>query len=364
MSERRVLLVEDDPYPRVLRVILDPNAPDDLRAAFAHMLAHEIPDFREWCLQVRIEVAGLYPCEVRMVASQEELLAQLSDADAVMVESLRLGAPELACAPRLKVVQKYGAVLDNIDTVACDRHGVKVCTLNRRANASCAEHALAMMLMLARQLHRINGLISAEQLRGAGYMPAVGADAFDKRVPGSAWGRVTSLGILRDSTLGIVGCGEIGRELALRAAVFGMRIVYTQRHPLAPEDERKFNVRYLTLDELLTTSDWVSLHVPESDLTRGMIGSRQFALMKKGARLINVSRASLIERNSLIDALESGRLAGFALDAQYAEPGSATDRLLDFPQVILTPHTAGQPRALGLADFRDVMINIAQALAA
>ena len=363
MSARRVLLVEDDPYPRILRVVLDPDTPDDLCAAFAHMLAHELPDFDAWCSEVRSEVAGLFPCEVRMVASQEQLRAQLSDADAVVLESLRLGTDELAQAPRLRVVQKYGVLLGNIDTVACGRRGVKICTLNRRTNASCAEHALAMMLMLARQLHRINGLISAEQLGAAGYVPAVGADAFDKRVPGSAWARVTSLGILRDTTLGIVGCGEIGRELALRAAAFGMRIAYTQRHQLAPEDERKFNARYLALDELLATSDWVSLHVPENDATRGMIGSQQFAMMKKGARLINVSRASLIERNALIDALESGRLAGCALDAQYAEPGSAADRLLDFHQVILTPHTAGQPRALGLADFRDVIINIAQALA-
>jgi phosphoglycerate dehydrogenase-like enzyme len=270
----------------------------------------------------------------------------------------------LSTCPNLLVVSSAGAGFDTIDVDACTAAGVAVVNQAGGNKEAVAEHALAMMLMLARQLHRINGLISAEQLRAAGYMPAVGAHAFDKRVPGSAWGRGTSLGILRDSTLGIVGCGEIGRELALRAAVFGMRVVYTQRHPLAPEDERKFNVRYLTLDELLTTSDWVSLHVPESDLTRGMIGGRQFALMKKGARLINVSRASLIERNSLIDALESGRLSGFALDAQYAEPGSATDRLLDFPQVILTPHTAGQPRAIGLADFRDVMINIARALAA
>ena len=364
MSGRPVFLVEDDPYPRILRVILDPQAPADLRAAFERMLAHEMPDFSDWCSQLRIEAAGLFPCVVRMVKSQEELRAQLSTADAVMVESLHIGGDELAHAPRLRVVQKYGTLLGNIDTKACDDRGVKVRTLSRRANASCAEHALAMMLMLARQLHRINGLISAEQLGAAGYVPAVGAAAFDKRVPGSGWARVAPLGILRDTTLGIVGCGEIGRELALRAAAFGMHIVYTQRHPLAAEDALKLKARYLALDELLATSDWVSLHVPENEATRGIIGSREFAQMKSGARLINVSRASLVERNALIAALESGRLAGFALDAQYEEPGSAVDRLLSFPQVILTPHTAGQPRTLGLADFREVIINIAQALAA
>jgi phosphoglycerate dehydrogenase-like enzyme len=364
MSERRVLLVEDDPYPRVLRVILDPNAPDDLRAAFAHMLAHEMPDFREWCSQVRIEAAGLYPCEVRMVASQEELLARLPEAAVVMVESLRIGAAELARAPRLKVVQKYGAVLDNIDIAACAARGVAVRQLHRRANASCAEHALAMMLMLARQLHRINGLISAGQLRAAGFVPAVDADAYDRRVPGSGWARVAPLGILRDSTLGIVGLGEIGRELAPRAAAFGMRVCYTQRHRLPDSEERHFGAAYLPLDELLATADWVSLHVPETDATRGMIGAAQLARMKRGARLINVSRARLVERGALLAALQSGHLGGFALDAQYEEPGRDGDELLRFPNVILTPHTAGQPRTIGLEDFREVISGIAQVFAA
>jgi phosphoglycerate dehydrogenase-like enzyme len=364
MSATRVLLVEDDAYPRVLRVILDPKSPDDLRAAFAQMIAHELPDFDGWCSQLRAEVPALYPCEVRMVKSQEELRTQLSDADAVMVESLLIGQDELARAPRLRVVQKYGAVLDNIDTAACAERGVSVRTLRRRANAACAEHALAMMLMLARQLHKINGLISIEQLKAAGFAPAVGADAYDPRVPGSGWARVTPLRILRDSTLGIVGLGEIGRELALRAAAFGMRVVYTQRHRLHENEEREFSASFLPLDALLAESDWVSLHVPETAATRGMIGAAQLAMMKRGAGLINVARARLVDRGALIAALESGQLGGCALDAQYEEPGRADDELLQFDNVILTPHTAAQPRTIGLEDFREVIFGIAQALSA
>jgi glyoxylate reductase/D-3-phosphoglycerate dehydrogenase len=326
------------------------------------MIAHEMPDFSGWCAAARAEAGSLFPCAVRMVKSQAELNANLAEADAVMVESLRIGTAELASAPRLRVVQKYGAVLDNIDVAACAARGVAVRVLHRRANAACAEHALAMILMLAGQLHRLNGLISVEQLQAAGYVPAVGPDAFDSRVPGSGWARVAPLGILRDGTLGIVGLGEIGRELALRAAAFGMRLVYTQRHRLAAADEARFNVRYLPLNELLGVSDWVSLHVPENEHTRGIIGAEQFSRMKPGARLINVSRARLVDRDALIAALESGRLGGFALDAQYEEPGRADDRLLEFNNVILTPHTAGQPRTLGLADFREAIAGMAQAL--
>lgn len=364
MSGARVLLVEGGSYQQVLRVILDPRAPDDLRAAFAHMLAHEMPDFGGWCSQVRSEAPGLYPCEVRFAASQDELHAQLADADAVIVESLQIGRDELARAPRLKVVQKYGAVPDNIDAAACAARGVAVRVLHRRANASCAEHALAMMLMLARQLNRVDGLISVEQLRAAGFSPAVGADAYDRRVPVSGWARVAPLGILRDTTLGIVGLGEIGRELAPRAAAFGMRVFYTQRHRLTAAEERQFGAHYLPLEELLAVSDWVSLHVPETAATRGMLGAARLALMKRGARLINVSRARLVDRGALIAALESGHLGGLALDAQYEEPGRADDALLRFDNVILTPHTAAQPRTIGLEDFREVIAGIAQALAA
>jgi phosphoglycerate dehydrogenase-like enzyme len=364
MSGPRVLLVEDGTYQSVLRVMLDPRAPDDLRAAYARMLQHEMADFDGWCARVRAEVPALFPCDVRLAATPAELRAGLRDADAVVVESMHIGADELAAAPRLRVVQKYGAVPDNIDLAACAARGVAVRLLQRRANASCAEHALAMMLMLARQLNRINGLISAAQLQAAGFAPAVGADAFDSRVPGSGWACVAPLGILRDSTLGIVGLGEIGRELASRAAAFGMRLLYTQRRRLAEADERRFGARYLPLDDLLAQSDWVSLHVPETDQTRGMIGAAQLARMKRGARLINVSRARLVERGALLAALACGQLGGFALDAQYEEPGRADDELLRFPNVILTPHSAGQPRTIGLEDFRELANGIARVLAA
>ncbi len=363
MTAKRVLLVEDDPYPRVLRVILDPAAPQDLCAAFAHMLAHELPDFDGWCKQIRSEAPALYPCEVRMVHSQQELRTQLPQADAVIVESLQIGAAELALGAGLRVVQKYGTVLNNIDSAACATRGVAVRTLRRRANASVAEHAMAMMLMLARRLHHISGAVSVERLKAAGYAPAVDADAFDQRVPVSGWARVAPLAILRDTTLGIVGMGEIGRELALRAAAFGMQVVYTQRHRLSAGDEQRFNVHYLPLDELLPVADWVSLHVPETDATRGMLGAAQLARMKRGARLINVSRARLVDREALIGALQRGQLGGCALDAQYEEPACDDDTLLQFGNVILTPHTAGQPRTIGLEDFREIILGIAQVLA-
>lgn len=355
-----IIVVEDDPFPRILQVILDPNASAERRAAFADFMAHDLPDFAGWCERVRREAPGLYPADVRLVNSQAELRANLPEASAVVVESLQIGRAELAIARRLKAVQKYGVIMRNIDIAACTAANVEVLTLRRRANIACAEHALAMMLTLARKLHRITGLISVEQLTAAGYSPT----SFDRRhTASSGWPRITGLKMLYESTLGIIGMGEIGRELALRAAAFGMRVRYYQRNRLSADEERECHAEYAPLDALLADSDWISLQLPATDATRNFIGRKQFAAMKRGAILINVSRAALVDRDALIEALKSGHLGGFALDPLYEEPGRADDELLGFDNVILTPHTAAQPRFNALNDFNDLITGLARALA-
>jgi phosphoglycerate dehydrogenase-like enzyme len=256
-------------------------------------------------------------------------------------------------------VQKYGTVLSNIDTAACQRAGVRVLTLRRRANISCAEHALALMLALARKIHETAGLVSVEQLKAAGYSPT----QYDRAHTANAnWGRVTGTRNLYGRQLGIIGLGEIGRELATRAAAFGMRIVYTQRHPLPRDEEAHYRAAYASLDDLLAKSDFVSLHLPFNDLTRGIIGARELDALKRGAILINVSRPPLVERAALIEALRSGQLGGFGLDPHYDAPGRADDPLPGFRNVIVTPHLAAAPRYNSLDDFEELLLGIDQAL--
>jgi len=354
-----VIVVEDDPFPRLIQVILDPQTSTERRAAFAHFMAHDLPDFEGWCERVRRNAPGVYPSEVRLVSSQQELRAALPGASVAVVESLRVGNEELDLADQLSVVQKYGTITRNIDTAACAARNIKVLTLRRRANIACAEHALALMLTLAKKLHRINGLISVEQLRAAGYAPTT----FDRRhTANSGWARVSGLKMLYESTLGIIGLGEIGRELARRAAAFGMRVLYFQRNPLAPDDALEFGARYAPLDSLLAQSDWVSVQLPASASTHHLLNRVRLAQMKRGACLINVSRAEIVDRDALIEALSSGHLGGFALDPLYAEPGRADDELLKFDNVILTPHTAAQPRFNALNDFNDLIVGISRAL--
>ncbi len=356
-----ILIVEDDVWARLIGVVLDPTTPEQRLAAFADFMSPDLPDFRSWCDQVRQAAGRLFPSEVKLVASAAQLRTNLATAEAIVTEALTIGAEELTLAPRLKAVHKYGMVFRNIDVAACAARGVKVLGVRRRANISCAEHAFALMLMLSRQMHKVTGLISVAQLaaRGGDYKP------FDRRhTPVANWGRFPGTRALNGSTIGIIGLGEIGREIALRAAAFGMTVFYFQRSRLSAADEANLKAAYRPLEALLADSDWVIPQLPLDASTLRFLNRERLALMKPGACIVNVSRAEVIDRDALLAALRSGRLGGFALDAQYEEPGRADDELLTFDNVILTPHMAGSPRFNGLKDIAEVIENLARALAA
>jgi lactate dehydrogenase-like 2-hydroxyacid dehydrogenase len=245
----------------------------------------------------------------------------------------------------------------NIDAAACAERGIKVLTFRRRANIACAELAITLMLTLAKKMHRLAGRISVEQLAAEGYY----YKPFDRRhTPNSNWGRITDLRVLHDSTLGIIGVGEIGREIVLRAAAFGMQVLYHQRTRLPEAQERELQITYVPLERLLAESDWIVPQLPGGPSTRHFIDRARFAQMKPGACLVNISRADVVERAALIEALRSGRLGGFALDPLYEAPGRGDDELLGFKNVVLSPHIAAQPRFNALNDISDMLAGLAR----
>src|SRR5205085_470625 len=162
---------EDDPFTRLIGVVLDPDTSSERIDAFADFMSPDEPDFAGWIDRVRKGSPGLHPARVCMVESEEAMRSALAEADALVVESFRVGAPELAAAPRLKIVQKFGALLRNIDADACARRGIKVLTLRRRANVSCAEHVFALMLALSRRLDAVTDCLTVTQMNGAGLPP-------------------------------------------------------------------------------------------------------------------------------------------------------------------------------------------------
>lgn len=356
---RPLVLIEDDPWLRAIPVILDPDTPADMVAAFGDFMSTDEPDFAGWCERVRATVPGLWPARVRIVATSEELVAALPEADAVFIESLPFGATELAAAPRLRCVQKYGSLTRGIDTVACGARGVKVLSIRRRANIACAEHAFALILALARKIKSYGNVLSEMQLAAKGHV----LQPFDRRfTPNGNWARVEGLVSLHGSTMGIIGLGEIGREIAIRARAFEMRVVYHQRTRLPEREEHELGVTYASLEGLLAQSDWVIPQLPASPETRHLINAERLAQMKRGGAVVNVSRPDAMDRDAIIAALRSGHLGGLGLDPPYRSPGLAGDELTAFDNVIVTPHFAGSPRTNGLADFEEMIVGLAGAL--
>ena len=149
----------------------------------------------------------------------------------------------------------------------------------------------------------------------------------------------------------------------LRAASFGMRILYHQRTRLPEAEERQLQISYVPLEQLLAQSDWVVPQVPGGATTHHLIDRVRLAQMKPGACLVNISRADLVDRAALIEALQSGRLGGFALDPLYEAPGRSDDELLGFRNVVLSPHIAAQPRFNALNDISDMLAGLARQIA-
>ncbi|MCB1234631.1 MAG: hydroxyacid dehydrogenase [Verrucomicrobiae bacterium] len=248
------------------------------------------------------------------------LAEALREAEAVIVRNqTRVTAELIAGAPKLKIVARAGAGLDNIDTAAASEAGIVVSFAPSENSLSVAELALGLMISLARKI-----------------------SAADRDTRAGGWKRaVFTGGELSGKTLGVVGIGRIGTLVARRARAFGMRIVAHDEFvdPEAPH-LRELGARLVTLDELAAESDFITTHVPLTEETRHLFGAKFFAAMKPGAFFVNTSRGEVVDEAALAAALESGHLGGAALDVREVEPPAADSPLGRFDNVILTPHIA------------------------
>jgi D-3-phosphoglycerate dehydrogenase len=248
----------------------------------------------------------------------DKLVAELADADGLVVRSATKVTDELLThAPRVRVVGRAGVGVDNIDLEAATHRGVVVMNTPGGNSTSVAEHALALMLALARSVPQLNAALHAGRWEKSG---AAGAE-------------------LRGKTLGLVGLGRVGAEVAQRARAFEMRVLAHDPY-LSPERAAEWEVQLVPLAELLAQSDFISLHTGLSDATRGMINAQTIAQMKRGARVINTARGELIDEAALAEGLKSGQLAGAGLDVFAVEPPGDSP-LMAMPNVIATPHVAG-----------------------
>jgi phosphoglycerate dehydrogenase-like enzyme len=353
------IVVQDDKILRFLEVILDPEVSPARVAAFRDYIAFDEPDPDGWFDAQRRRAAAIVPSSVRMVADETAMRAALPEADAVVSESLRIGADELKIGRNLKLVQKFGVDARNIDETACADAGIAFRTLRRRVNGTVAEHAILLMMAVGRKLCETDGALDFAALQALGYRPKM----FDPdHVAGANWARVTGLKSLQGATLGALGLGEVGREVAVRAKAMGMAVLYHQRSRLPTAIERACGAHHVPYEELLARADFVSIHLPLTDVTRGMIDAAAFDRMKPGAILANISRAHIVDRDALIAALDSGKLGGAGLDVHYEEPGAADEPLKAYPNVVLSPHIAVAARQHNMADTAELVANLADAL--
>ncbi|MCZ6507777.1 MAG: phosphoglycerate dehydrogenase [Acidobacteria bacterium] len=252
---------------------------------------------------------------------RERLPELLPDFDALVVRSrTKVTAELLRSGRRLKVVGRAGIGVDNVDIQAATELGILVVNAPTANMISATEHTFALLLALARNVAAANASVKAEQ-----------------------WNRKQFLGTeLQGKTLGIVGFGRIGQAVAARALVFDMQVVAFDPF-LDPAVAKRLGVDLMALDELLPLADFVTLHTPLTEQTRNLIDREHIALMKPGARLINCGRGGVVDEAALLEALESGHLAGAALDV-FAEEPPADWSLVQHPRVVVTPHIGAQTR--------------------
>jgi D-3-phosphoglycerate dehydrogenase / 2-oxoglutarate reductase len=242
-------------------------------------------------------------------------LASEHQVDAIMTNWAKVPQSVIAASPKCRIVSRLGIGLDNIDVAYCTSQNIPVTNIPDYCLIEVAEHAIALLLALARKV--------------GWYHQATKAGRYELQAG-------PKLRRIEGQTLGIVGLGNIGRKMAEKSLGLGLKVIATSRsgkNPLAA-------VKLVEFDELLTTSDYISLHVPLTSTNRHLFGREQFAQMKPTAYLINTARGGLIDQKALAAALTAGQLAGAALDVQDPEPPNLSEPPFNDPRVIVTPHAA------------------------
>lgn len=294
------------------------GATPELRVLYAEPLPDELAAI------VREELPR--DCALDVVPSRDAdaFVRRLPAADVLIVASTRVDARLLSAAPRLRLVHHQGVGYDNVDLAACRAAGVAVALTPEGTTVGVAEHTMLLILALAKHLCALDAAVRRGEWPVWEYRPR----SFE----------------LAGTTLGLVGFGRIGREVARRARAFDVRVVYYDPVRASREVEEALGASPLVLDDLLRMADVVSLHLPLSPTTRGIIGRRELALLRPHTVLVNTARGALVDEAALVEALSARQIAGAGLDVLADEPPHADHPLLRLDNVVLSPHVAAGTR--------------------
>lgn len=268
---------------------------------------------------VRLIESGGHTVTVRKGIPTEELLQLIPTQHAVVVRSATKVTRQIVeCAGQLTLVIRAGVGLDNVDAEACEARKIRVMNTPAATTVSVAEHTFAMMLALARHIPQANASLHKGE-----------------------WNRKTFEGTeLFGKTLGIIGFGRIGQEVAKRAQAFRMHVL-AHDQAIDMEVVEVLEIESTSLESLLSASDYITVHLPLLPSTQNLLNAARIRQMKRGARIINTARGGLIDETALADAIREGQIAGAALDVFAKEPPGADHPLLQLPQVIAVPHLGG-----------------------
>ncbi len=253
--------------------------------------------------------------------SDEEAPAAIGDADIVFTNRVKIGQAVIGNCKNLKYVSALGTGYDMIDVKACRVNGIEVCNVPSYSTASVAQHAFALLLANAFDMEGYRNMVKDGKWTG---------------IPGFQY-QLSHFVELEGKTVGVYGCGAIGMRFAKICQAFGMRVLATKRSKTDGEID---GISFVTADELIRESDYLSLHCPLTDETRGMVNADFLAKMKDGAVLINTSRGAVLNEADVAEALKSGKLSGAGLDVLAKEPADPNNPLLSAPNTVITPHCA------------------------
>ncbi len=260
--------------------------------------------------------------DLKLAESPREpaILAELREANGIITRLAKVTCTMIDAAPQLRVIARHGVGYDNIDVAHATKRGIPVVFAPEAISLSVAEYTLGMILSLTRKLTMADMAARSGQWDKR-HRELVGTD-------------------LRGKTIGLVGFGRIGIQVARRLHPFQVKLLYYDVVP-RPEEEQALGIRLVSLDDLLRESDIVTIHTPLTEATRGLIGRREIGLMKQTAMLVNTSRGAAIDEKALIEALRQQRIAGAALDTYEIEPLETSNPLTQFQNAFLSPHMSG-----------------------
>jgi glyoxylate reductase len=275
---------------------------------------------------IRTDNPGLFEEELNGIADvlfstfrrDEEPPEEIKDVDAMILALEPVDEHTLKYFPKLRIIARYGVGYDTVNVEACTRRGIYVTYTPGILSHAVAELTIGLMLCLSRRLIQADNYVRTKWAKPKMPMLPIGVDLCGK-------------------TLGIVGLGRIGYEVAVRAKAFNMRIVYNDVERKS-EAEKILKAQYMDLETLLKSSDFVSIHVPLTPQTRGLIGERELRLMKRTAYIINTSRGPVIDEDALCRALRENWIAGAGLDVFSKEPLPLNSPLIEMENVVLAPH--------------------------